>query len=47
MHVASDLSREELSEQVLADEAVQELTAGKTVKKVIAVPGKLVNIVVA
>ena len=47
MHVASDLSREELSEQVLADEAVRELTDGKSVKKVVAVPGKLVNIVVA
>ena len=44
--VASGLSREELAEIMLADERVKELTAGKNVVKVIAVPGKLVNIVV-
>ncbi len=47
MNVASGLSREELSEQVMADDAVKEMTEGRSVKKVIAVPGKLVNIVVA
>ena len=44
--VASGLSREELADIMLADEKVKELTAGKNVVKVIAVPGKLVNIVV-
>ena len=43
--VASGLSREELADIMLADERVKELTAGKNVVKVIAVPGKLVNIV--
>ena len=44
--VASGLSREELADIMLADERVKELTAGKNVVKVVAVPGKLVNIVV-
>ena len=44
--VASGLSREELADIMLADERVKELTVGKNVVKVIAVPGKLVNIVV-
>ena len=44
--VASGLSREELADIMLSDERVKELTAGKNVVKVIAVPGKLVNIVV-
>ncbi len=44
--VANGLSREELADIMLADERVKELTAGKNVVKVIAVPGKLVNIVV-
>ncbi len=44
--VASGLSREELTDIMLADERVKELTADKNVVKVIAVPGKLVNIVV-
>ncbi len=44
--VASGLSREELADIMLADERVKELAAGKNVVKVIAVPGKLVNIVV-
>lgn len=44
--VASGLTREELSEQMLDDDRVKELTAGKNIVKVVAVPGKLVNIVV-
>lgn len=44
--VASGLSREELTDIMLADERVKELTSDKNVVKVIAVPGKLVNIVV-
>jgi len=43
--VAADLSREELEKAALADEDVQRHLDGKTVRKVIAVPNKLVNIV--
>lgn len=46
MNVSTGFSKEELSDAVLADETVKQLTEGKTVRKVIAVPGKLVNIVV-
>ena len=35
-----------LQEAALADAKVQEVIAGKTVRKVIAVPGKIINIVV-
>ena len=42
----SSLSREALAEQMMSDEGVQELIGGKSVVKVVAVPGKLVNIVV-
>ncbi|MCH8979543.1 MAG: class I tRNA ligase family protein, partial [Armatimonadetes bacterium] len=38
-------SKEQLEEAALASEKVQNHLAGKTVKKVIVVPGKLVNIV--
>ena len=44
--VANGLTREALAELMLADERVKELIEGKNVVKVIAVPGKLVNIVV-
>ncbi len=37
--------KEELTEIAMADEKVKEAIAGKQVRKVIAVPGKLVNIV--
>ena len=40
------LSREELERSVVSDPAVQEKLAGKAVLKVIAVPDRLVNIVV-
>ena len=43
--VAKDASREELEQIALADDNVKEQIDGKDVKKVIAVPGKLVNIV--
>jgi leucyl-tRNA synthetase len=36
-----------LRETALADERIRELTAGKQIRKVIVVPGKLVNVVVA
>jgi len=44
--VPADANREELEQFALADESVKALTEGKTVVKVIAVPGRLVNIVV-
>ena len=43
--VAKDATREDLEQIALADETVKEQIDGKDVKKVIAVPGKLVNIV--
>ncbi|WP_062199327.1 leucine--tRNA ligase [Massilibacterium senegalense] len=43
--VAKDTGKEELEKIALSDERVQEFIEGKTVRKVIAVPGKLVNIV--
>ncbi|MBO0432423.1 leucine--tRNA ligase [Enterococcus sp. DIV0660C] len=44
-NVARDLGKDELEKVALADEVIQEQIAGKTVRKVIAVPNKLVNIV--
>ncbi|MBO5059739.1 MAG: leucine--tRNA ligase [Clostridia bacterium] len=44
--VANGASREETEEKALCAEKVKELIDGKTVVKVICVPGKLVNIVV-
>ncbi|WJQ10009.1 leucine--tRNA ligase [Geobacillus stearothermophilus] len=45
LHVPADLPKEALEERALADEKIKEQLEGKTVRKVIAVPGKLVNIV--
>jgi leucyl-tRNA synthetase len=45
LDVAASVSKEELQAQAMADEAVQKQLDGKTVRKVIVVPGKLVNIV--
>lgn len=47
MNVNTGLSKDELSDTVMADDEVKELLSDKTVRKVIAVPGKLVNIVVS
>ncbi len=44
--VAKDVSKEELEAVALADEKVQEFIEGKTIVKVIVIPGKLVNIVI-
>ena len=44
--VAADLDKEDIEKTALNDENVQRHTDGKTVRKVIVVPGKLVNIVV-
>ncbi|MUK90766.1 leucine--tRNA ligase [Ornithinibacillus sp. L9] len=43
--VAKDISKDELEKIALEDETIQEWIEGKTVRKVIVVPGKLVNIV--
>lgn len=43
--VAKDIAKDELEQLALADPAVQTHTDGKTVRKVIVVPSKLVNIV--
>ena len=46
IHVPSDASRETIERLALASPNVQKHIAGQTVKKVIVVPGRLVNIVV-
>lgn len=46
MVVSKDFSKDELEKAVLQDEKVIEILDGKEIKKVIAIPGKLVNIVV-
>ncbi|MFZ4767907.1 MAG: class I tRNA ligase family protein, partial [Roseimicrobium sp.] len=43
--VAKDIAKEELEKLALASAKVAEFTAGLTVRKVIVVPGKLVNVV--
>ncbi len=45
LNVPAEASREQLQDIAMANESVQEQIEGKTVRKVIAVPGKLVNIV--
>jgi leucyl-tRNA synthetase len=44
--VAADINEQEAQEAALASEAVQKHLAGKLPRKVIVVPGKLVNVVV-
>lgn len=46
LSVASNISREEMQETAMNDEKIKTLVEGKTIVKVIAVPKKLVNIVV-
>jgi len=45
MELPLDLSKEDIEAAVLANEKTQEQLAGRTPKKVIVVPGKIVNIV--
>jgi leucyl-tRNA synthetase len=45
LDVPASASKDELETMAKADEAVQRQTEGKTIRKVIVVPGKLVNIV--
>jgi leucyl-tRNA synthetase len=46
-HVPRGTAEDRLKEQALSDPRIQSWTAGKTVRKVIVVPDKLVNIVVS
>jgi leucyl-tRNA synthetase len=46
IRVAADIDREAACERALASDAVSRFVAGKSVRKVIFVPGRLVNIVV-
>ena len=46
LNVANSLSKEELESVALSDDKVKALIDGKTIVKVIAVPGRLVNIVI-
>jgi leucyl-tRNA synthetase len=46
LSVAADIERDALQIVAMADENVQRFMDGKQVRKVIVVPGKLVNIVV-
>jgi len=41
-----DMPREEIEKTVLANASSQKWTEGKTPKKVIVVPGKIVNVVI-
>ncbi|MCB1397624.1 MAG: class I tRNA ligase family protein, partial [Rhodobacteraceae bacterium] len=43
--VPADASKEEVEKRALADEAVQRVLAGAMPKKVIVVPGRIVNVV--
>lgn len=45
MELPLDLSKDEIEKAVLADEKTQQYLEGRTPKKVIVVPGKIVNIV--
>ena len=47
VEVSKDIDKESLQQLALADEAVKKFTDGKTVRKVIVVPERLVNIVVS
>ena len=47
LEVAPDAAREQVEQLALADANVQRFVAGLTVRKIIVVPGKIVNIVVA
>ena len=46
LEIAGDLSKEDMEKVVMENEKVKELTEGKNVVKVIAVPNKLINIVI-
>ena len=45
IEVAADADKQSIEVQAVADENVMRFTEGKEIRKVIVVPGKLVNIV--
>jgi leucyl-tRNA synthetase len=45
--VAADADNDSIQSMAMADENVQKFTQDKDIRKVIVVPGRLVNIVVA
>jgi len=47
IEVAADMPREDVEKLVLANEGAQKWLEGKTIRKIIVVPGKIVNIVLA
>jgi leucyl-tRNA synthetase len=46
IHVSATASRDEIEEAAISHEAVQKFAAGQKAKKVVVVPGRLVNVVV-
>jgi len=46
MEFALDMPKDDIEKSVMASELVQKWTEGKAPKKVIIVPGKIVNVVV-
>jgi leucyl-tRNA synthetase len=45
MEVAADISKQDIAKIALADENVQRFIEGSTIRKIIVVPGRLINIV--
>jgi leucyl-tRNA synthetase len=46
IQVPADISKEDMEKMAMSSDRIQDFIAGKQIKKVIAIPGKLVNIVV-
>ena len=46
MNFALDMPKEDIEKLVMASDIVQKWTEGKTPKKMIVVPGKIVNVVI-
>jgi leucyl-tRNA synthetase len=46
IHVPATASREQIEEAAMSHEAVQKFARGQKAKKVVVVPGRLVNVVV-
>jgi leucyl-tRNA synthetase len=46
IYVSPSASREEIKEAALADERIKQFIGGKPVRKVVVIPGRLVNVVV-
>ena len=47
LHIAPDMPKDEIEALALAEDSVKTQVEGKSVKKIIVVPGRIVNIVVA